>query len=59
MSGPVGQAAGAAVGGGMQALGAYDRLKMDARNPVNQVAGVAAAAKRSVDFTPAMEMSSR
>ena len=46
MSGPVG--AGAAVGGGMKALGAYDRLKMDAMNQGNQIAGVAAAARRGL-----------
>ena len=48
MSGPVGSAVGAAVGGGIKALGAYDRLKMDAMNQGNQIANVAAAAKRGL-----------
>ena len=48
MSGPMGQALGAAVGGGMKALGAYDRLKMDTMNQTNQMANVAAAAKRGL-----------
>ena len=32
----------------MKALGAYDRLKIDTMNQVNQVANVAAAAKRGL-----------
>ena len=48
LSGPVGQAVGAAVGGGMQALGQYDRLKMEAMNQGNQVANVGAAIKRGI-----------
>ena len=48
LSGPVGQAVGAAVGGGMQALGQYDRLKMEAMNQGNQVANVGAAIKRGM-----------
>ncbi len=48
MSGPVGAAVGAAVGGGMKALGAYGRLEMDAMNQGNQMANVATAAKRGL-----------
>ncbi len=48
MTGPVGQAVGAAVGGGMKALGAYDRLKTEAMNQTNQIGNVAAAAKRGI-----------
>ena len=48
LSGPVGQAVGAAVGGGMQALGQYDRLRMEAMNQGNQVANVGAAIKRGM-----------
>ena len=47
LSGPVGQAVGAAVGGGMQALGQYDRLKMEAMNQGNQIGQVGAAIKRA------------
>ena len=48
MGGPLGSAMGAAVGGGMKALGAYDRLKMDTMNQTNQMANVAAAARRGL-----------
>ena len=48
MTGPVGQAVGAAVGGGMKALGAYDRLKTKAMAQGNQIGNVAAAAKRGI-----------
>ena len=48
LSGPVGQAVGAAVGAGAQALGGYDRLKMEAMNQGNQVANVGAAIKRGM-----------
>ena len=48
MSGPMGSALGAAVGGGMKALGAYDRLKMDTMNQTNQMANVASAARRGL-----------
>ena len=48
MGGPMGQALGAAVGGGVKALGAYDRLKMDTMNQTNQIANVAAAARRGL-----------
>ena len=48
MGGPVGQGLGAAVGGGVKALGAYDRLKMDTMNQTNQMANVAAAARRGL-----------
>ena len=48
MSGPIGTAVGAAVGGGVQALGGYDRLKMEAMNQHNQVANVGAAIKRGI-----------
>ena len=48
MGGPMGQALGAAVGGGMKALGAYDRLKMDTMNQTNQMANVASAARRGL-----------
>ena len=48
LSGPVGQAVGAAVGGGMQALGQYDRLKMEAMNQGNQMGQVGAAIKRGI-----------
>ncbi len=48
LSGPVGAAVGAAVGGGMKALGDYDRSQMDAMNQGNQMAGVAAAARRGL-----------
>ena len=37
-----------AVGGGMQALGQYDRLKMEAMNQGNQVGQVGAAIKRGI-----------
>ena len=46
--GPVSAAVGAAVGGGMQALGAYDRLKSEAMNQHNQIANVGAAVKRGM-----------
>ncbi len=45
---PMGQALGAAVGGGVKAPGAYDRLKMDTMNQTNQIANVAAAARRGL-----------
>ena len=48
MSGPIGTAVGAAVGGGVQALGGYDRLKMEAMNQGNQVGQVGAAIKRGI-----------
>ena len=48
LSGPVGQAVGAAVGGGMQALTQYDRLKSEAMNQHNQIANVGAAVKRGM-----------
>ena len=48
MGGPVGQALGAAVGGGMKALGGYDRLKMDTMSQTNQMANVASAARRGL-----------
>ena len=47
LSGPVGTAVGAAVGGGMQALSAYDRLKTEAMHGYNQAAQVGTALKRS------------
>ena len=40
LSGPVGSAVGTAVGAGVQALGQYDRLKMEAMNQGNQVGQV-------------------
>ena len=43
LSGPVGSAVGTAVGAGVQALGQYDRLKMEALNQGNQVGQVGAA----------------
>ena len=48
LSGPVGSAVGTAVGAGVQALGQYDRLKMEAMNQRNQVANVGAAIKRGL-----------
>ena len=48
MTGPIGQAVGAPVGGGMKALGAYDRLKSEAMTQGNQLCNVAAAAKRGM-----------
>ena len=48
MSGPIGTAVGAAVGAGAQALGGYDRLKMEAMNQGNQVGQVGAAIKRGI-----------
>ena len=48
MGGPVGQALGTAVGGGVTALGAYDRLKMDTMSQTKQMANVAAAARHSL-----------
>ena len=48
LSGPVGSAVGTAVGAGVQALGQYDRLKMEAMNQGNQVANVGAAIKRGM-----------
>ena len=48
MSGPIGSAVGAAVGGGVQALGQYDRLKMEAMNQHNQLANVGTAIKRGM-----------
>jgi hypothetical protein len=48
MSGPVGQAVGAAVGGGMKALGVYDRLKTETMTQANQIGNVAAAASRGL-----------
>ena len=46
--GPVSTAVGAALGGGMKALGAYDRLKTEAMNHSNQMGSVVAAAKRGM-----------
>ena len=48
MSGPIGSAVGAAIGGGVQALGQYDRLKMEAINQHNQLANVGTAVKRGM-----------
>ncbi len=48
MSGPLGTVVGAAVGGGVQALGGYDRLKMEAMGQHNQVANVGVAVKRGM-----------
>ena len=48
LSGPVGSAVGSAVGAGVQALGQYDRLKMEAMNQGNQVGQVGAAIKRGI-----------
>ena len=48
MSGPIGSAVGAAIGAGAQALGGYDRLKMEAMNQGNQVANVGAAIRRGM-----------
>ena len=48
LGGPVGKVVGAAVGGGMQAIGAYDRLKSEAMNQHNQIANVGAAVKRGM-----------
>ena len=48
LSGPVGSAVGTAVGAGVQALGQYDRLRMEAMNQGNQVANVGAAIKRGM-----------
>ncbi len=48
MGGPMGQALGAVVGGGMKALCAFDRLKMGTMNQTNQIANVAAAARRGL-----------
>ena len=48
MSGPVGQVVGAAIGGGMQGLGAYDRLKTEAMSQANQIGNVSAAVKRGL-----------
>ena len=48
LSGPVGSAVGTAVGAGVQALGQYDRLKMEAMNQGNQVGQVGAAIKRGI-----------
>ena len=48
LSGPVGSAVGTAVGAGVQALGQYDRLKMEAMNQGNQVANVGAAIRRGL-----------
>ena len=48
MSGPIGSAVGAAIGGGVQALGQYDRLKMEAMNQHNQLANVGTAVKRGM-----------
>ena len=48
MSGPIGSAVGAAIGGGVQALGQYDRLKMEAMNQHNQLANVGTAIKRGM-----------
>ena len=48
-AGPIGTAVvGAAVGGSMKALGAYDRLKTEAMSPAGQLGNVAAAAKRGL-----------
>ena len=48
MSGPVGQAVGAAVGGGMKALGTYDSLKTEAMAQGAQMGNVVAAARRGL-----------
>ena len=48
LSGPIGSAVGAAVGAGAQALGQYDRLKMEAMNQGNQVANVGAALNKGI-----------
>ena len=48
LSGPVGSAVGAAVGAGAQALGQYDRLKMEAMSQGSKVANVGAAIKRGL-----------
>ena len=48
LSGPVGSAVGTAVGAGVQALGQYDRLKMEAMNQGNQVGQIGAAIKRGI-----------
>ena len=48
MTGPIGTAVGAAVGGGMKALGTYDRLKAETMAQGNQLGNVAAAAKRGI-----------
>ena len=48
LSGPVKSAVGAAVGAGAQALGQYDRLKMEAMKQGNQMANVGAAIKRGI-----------
>ena len=48
LSGPVGSAVGAAVGAGAQALGGYDRLRMEAMNQGSQVANVGAVIKRGI-----------
>ena len=48
LSGPVGSAVGSAVGAGVQALGQYDRLKLEAMNQGNQVGQVGAAIKRGI-----------
>ena len=48
LGGPVGKVVGAAVGGGMQAIGAYDRLKSEAMHQHNQIANVGTAVKRGM-----------
>ena len=48
LSGPVGSAVGAAVGAGAQALGQYDRLRMEAMNQGNQVGQVGAPIRRGI-----------
>ena len=48
LSGPVGSAVGAAVVAGAQALGGYDRLKMEAMNQGNQIQNVGTAIKRGI-----------
>ena len=46
--GPASTAVGATPGGGMKALGAYDRLKTEAMNHSNQMGSVVAAAQRDM-----------
>ena len=48
MTGPIGTAVGAVVGGGMKALGAYDKLKTEAMAQGAQIGNVVAAGKRGL-----------